>query len=163
MPGTREEKVSLIKERQAEIEKLHDAVVGHMKRWSDLEIALSTLLYEILNLESQIAYVIYFTPEGFDSRLKIVDHTLKQFMVENPACGIIQESWERINKELGISRRIRNGVAHGSTIILGIRNQYYVRHCPPWLRCKPGSKYSSKRIHSRIISYRDHRWVQSTY
>jgi hypothetical protein len=105
-----------------------------MKRWSNLEIALSRLLHKILNVRppsSQLAYAIYFTPDGFETRMRIIDHVLKQFLHENPACRDIDEGWSHIYKELGMARKLRNGVAHGCALILEIRGKQYVMHCPP--------------------------------
>lgn len=119
---------------ESEIKNLHNAVLVWMQRWSDVEIAMSTLLYETLHIlprSSQISYAIYFSPDGFDARMKIVDHVIRQFIQENTACNNLQDHWDDIKHGLGSARRIRNGVAHGSAIMLNIRGKSYVRHCPP--------------------------------
>jgi hypothetical protein len=119
---------------ERELRELDAVVLHHMKLWSELETALSTLFYEILHTEprsSLIPYVIYYSPEGFDAREKIVDKTLRQFLRENPKSSAIEPHWDRIHDELNKAREMRNKIAHGAPLILGIRGKNYVRHSPP--------------------------------
>jgi hypothetical protein len=118
-----------------EISQLHEAILIHMKNWSRLELSLSTLMFALLSTkgpnQSHIPYVIYYSPDGFDARQKIVDRVIRQFILENTACIPIAPHWNTINEQLGDARQIRNKVAHGAPLILCIRGKDYVRHCPP--------------------------------
>lgn len=119
---------------ESELRELDLAVVHYMKVWAHLEVALSALLYEILHMEprsSHIPYVIYYTPPGFDSRLKIVDKVLRRFIQENPTIITIEPYWKKIQGWLKQAKDIRNQVAHGAPLIIGRDGQNYVRHAPP--------------------------------
>jgi len=136
-PPTKEEIQSSRREHESnerELKELDAAVVHHMKLWSHLETALSALLYEILHIQprsSLIPYVIYYSPDGFDARQKIVVRVLQRFIRENPKCVVLKRHWETINNELQKAKDIRNKVAHGAPLILGIRGNKYIRHSPP--------------------------------
>lgn len=122
------------KSNERELRELDDAILVHMKVWSKLETALSALFYETLHTEprsSHIPYVIYYSPDGFDARQKIVDKVLRQFFQENPESAVIEPHWEVITKEVERSRKMRNNIAHGAPLILNIREKNYVRHSPP--------------------------------
>ena len=119
---------------ERELRELDSVIVHHMKLWSQLETALSALFYEILHIEprsSHIPYVIYYSPDGFDAREKIVDKAFRQFLRENPQSSVIEPHWDIIHDELNKAREMRNKIAHGAPLILGIRGETYVRHSPP--------------------------------
>lgn len=136
-PPSREELKALHREYESnerELKELDAAILVHMKMWSELETALSALLYETLHIEprsSHIPYVIYYSPDGFDARQKVVDKVLRQSSQENPKSNVIEPHWEVIVKELDRARKMRNNIAHGAPLILGIRGKNYVRHSPP--------------------------------
>jgi hypothetical protein len=83
-PPSREEIKALHREYESnerELRELDNAILVHMKAWAELETALSALFYETLHIEprsSRIPYVIYYSPDGFDARQKIVDKVLRQ-------------------------------------------------------------------------------------
>ncbi|MEQ1628410.1 MAG: hypothetical protein ABL965_13525 [Nitrospira sp.] len=136
-PPSREEIKALHREHEyneRELRELDAAILIHMKVWSELETALSALFYETLHPEprsSRIPYVIYYSPDGFDARQKVVDKVLRQFFQENPQSAVIEPHWEVITKEIDRSRKMRNNIAHGAPLTLNIRGKNYVRHSPP--------------------------------
>ena len=136
-PLSAEDAKALQREYEAindELAKLNKAILVHMKVWAELEVALSALLYATLQIKpatSKIAYVIYYSPDGFDSRHKIVDRVLRQLILENPTITSIEPHWDTIDKELGKARKIRNQIAHGAPLILLIREKRYARLSPP--------------------------------
>ena len=127
-------KHTTMKSADQEVVQLHESIITHMKNWSRLETSLSKLLYDIIRIKprsSKIPYVIYYSPDGFDARQKIVDRAFRQFIKETPTSSGIENDWNKIDTELTLAKAIRNKVAHGAPLILGIRGKYYVRHSPP--------------------------------
>jgi hypothetical protein len=117
----------------AEVKKLQLAVFNHMKIWSVLEFSLSSLFKRMLNLPeiSAIPFAIYYSPDGFDSRQKIVNSALLQLIEEQKELAFLKEHWDKIMHELNDVRRIRNVIAHGALHVLKIEDKTHVTHCAP--------------------------------
>jgi hypothetical protein len=123
----------LRRKHQAELEKLMASVVSHMVEWSRLEMSMSMLFHETLRINngnSNISYAIFFTPDGFDSRQKLLNRAMCQFLTENNL-NTLSKPWIRINSQLNKSRAMRNKIAHGAPLILNIKGEEYVRLAPP--------------------------------
>lgn len=122
-------------EIKAESESLSENLVAHRNLWDKLELALSTLLFHVLHVEpgtSNLAYAVYFTPDGFRARQEIVHRAMTLWSEENTHLGIdLLAYWNRINSRLRQARNVRNTVAHGSVQLLAIRGTRYVRLVPP--------------------------------
>jgi len=109
--------------------ELRKAIIAHLIRWSELEIALSALLYIILHIEpvsSQIAYAIYYSLTGFDARRMMIAKVIDQFVLENPKLNDILLFWGSINVALSDARKIRNVVAHGSPLRISHHKKTHV-------------------------------------
>jgi hypothetical protein len=120
--------------QSAEFHELRNLMLNHFHVWSQLEMALSALLYVLLNIQpksSHIAYAIYYSPSGFEARRKIIDDAVIQFIKENPDIESLRNHWNDINRYLGLARNKRNIVAHGSPLKLTIRGKNYIRLAPP--------------------------------
>lgn len=113
---------------------LRDYMVTFSDSWSQMEIALSCLLYKVLNIKpksSHLAYAIYYSPSSFDARSQLIDKTLRLFIDENPETNDIIKPWTQLINDIRKIRNIRNRVAHGSPLNLHIRGKAYARIAPP--------------------------------
>ena len=114
--------------------ELRNAIWAFNQRFSELEIALSTLLYEAIHAEprsSKIAYAVYYSPDGFHGRIALVDNVIKQLIFENGGLSDLTEQWNILFKNFGGVRKMRNTLAHGTPITLLIRGRNHVRLTSP--------------------------------
>ncbi len=117
-----------------EHEDLRNAIWIFNQSFSELEIALSALLYEALNIQprsSHLAYAIYYSPNGFDARADIVANVIQQLVSENPALADLQPVWADLFKGLRGPRIMRNKIAHATPITLSIHGKSHVRLTAP--------------------------------
>jgi len=109
-----------------EIPQLQTFVHRHSQAWTELETALSALLYVSLNIQpksSHIAYAVYYGLNGFNARQTVVNNTIIQLMDENKDLEPLRDPWAKIDKKLEDARRRRNTIVHGTvqTLIYGSR------------------------------------------
>ncbi len=120
-----------------EHEKIRNSISLFNTSFSELEIALSALLYQILNiLNSRVAYAIYFSPTSFEARCEIVDNALREVIAENAELrnteqNNLQPLWDRIFKHVNNARKIRNTIAHGNPQTLVINGKSHARLAAP--------------------------------
>lgn len=137
-PSTREEAEKLQKEYEtldAEYQTSNNAALALYRGWSELELALSGLLYEVLHLPnkgSRLANVIYFSPTSLDARTTLVNNAVLQ-LIEEDEKGLsdLRPLWAEVFTKMGPERKTRNAVAHGSPVALNIRGKKYVRWTSP--------------------------------
>jgi hypothetical protein len=118
------------------VRKEHDEIQQAIWRFnglfSQLETALSCLLYAAIHQpKTQIAYAIYFSPNGFDARREIVDNAVQQIVSENERLKPLLPLWAIINDKTTGPRNTRNKIAHGMPGTLIIRNKKHVRLTSP--------------------------------
>ncbi len=114
--------------------ELNNAILAHQRAWVELEIALSALLYEVLNVEprsSLIAYALYYSPTSIEARTELVHNALNQLITENPGLAPLAPLWLLLYKKIGRARTTRNAVAHGTPHILSINGKNYARLTSP--------------------------------
>lgn len=112
-----------------------DAAILHfLKCWSDLETALSALLYEALDIRprtSRVAYAIYYSMPGFDARLKLLTEVFDQLATENPELSELPPLWQSIRDRLTAFKDVRHIVAHGAPVILAVAGRNALRLTSP--------------------------------
>lgn len=124
-------------ELNAESAKLNETIRYFDRCFSELETALSALLYAIMNKpRSHLAYALYFSPDGFHARVGLVHNAVEQFVFEAakaPADDIhaVDRLWPLIRQRINKSQQTRNKLAHGVTQILHIRGKRHVVHVSP--------------------------------
>lgn len=124
-------------QEQQEMAKLAERVTTFSKHFADLENSLASLLHKILffhepHYESRVAHAIYFSPEGFGLRRKLVNDAVTEWFTEHPIGSYdYLDLWKAINTKLGTIKKTRDLLAHGSIEGLIIREAYYVRFVPP--------------------------------
>lgn len=118
-----------------EHKSLRDLMVSFSITFSELEMALGNLLYEILNIQpksSHIGHAIYYTPTSFEARRDIVNSALIQLIKENEKLADVKTHsdviFDKINQ---LNRKRRNPIAHGSPITLNINGKVYARITSP--------------------------------
>ena len=114
--------------------ELRNAIWAFNRWFSELEIALSALLYEAMHAEprsSKIAYAAYYSPDGFHGRIVLVDNVIKQLIFENDALSDLAEQWNLLFKNFSGVQKMRNSLAHGTPITLAIRGRNHVRLTAP--------------------------------
>ncbi len=123
------ERIRLDKEHE-EIRKFN---VAFALRFSELELALGNLLYEIIHRpESRLAHAIYYSPTSFHARCEIVSNSVTQIADENKKeLEKLNDHWETIDEQLGKCRTVRNLVAHASQITSTYLGKRYARLAPP--------------------------------
>lgn len=136
-PQTEEE----IKHSQKEYERLEkehkslkSAIWIFNQTFSELEIALSAMLYQAINVQpksSRVAYAIYFSPESFGARTAIVDNVVKQISDENPKLSRLCDLWGEVLKKISGPQGTRNKIAHGVPMTVAIRNRSHARLTAP--------------------------------
>ncbi|MGH8717853.1 MAG: hypothetical protein ACREV0_02765 [Burkholderiales bacterium] len=110
---------------EEDIRKLGQLMLSHFHEISSLELALSGLLQQTLNIQGaalNVARAIYFSIPGFDQRCITVGKALQQFVEDHLNADrkryAEMESliglWSRIGERLKDVRGVRNVVAHGS-------------------------------------------------
>lgn len=117
-----------------EHERLRGAILAHQQVWVELEIAMSTLLYEVLRLEprsSHIAYALYYSPTSIEARTELVHNALCQLIAENTGLVVIEPLWALTYKKIGRARAIRNAVAHGMPLTLSVNGKNHARLTSP--------------------------------
>jgi hypothetical protein len=125
------------KEHQAIAEdraQMDAAVLHFLKCWSNLETALSALLYEALNIHprtSRVAYAIYYSAPGFDARLKLLSEVFDQLATENPELRELPAIWQSVRNRLLAFKNIRHTVAHGAPVILAVEGRNTLRLTSP--------------------------------
>jgi len=107
-----------------ELPQLQALVQQHSQAWTELETALSALLYMTLNIQpksSHIAYAIYYGLNGFDARQTVVNNAIIQLMDENKDLEPMRDLWTKLDKKLQDARGKRNTIVHGivQTLIYG--------------------------------------------
>lgn len=136
-PPTEEKQRQLLQdEERIESERLdlQRAVWAFNQQFSQLEIALSALLYEAINVNpksSHLAYAVYYSPDGFRGRYQLVDNVIKQLIHENDVLSDLGPLWNQIVNSFVSIGRTRNKLAHGMPITLAIRGKNYVRFTDP--------------------------------
>jgi hypothetical protein len=101
----------MMAEREAldrEHEELRGASLAHQRAWAELELALSTLLYEVLRLEphsSRVAYALYCSPTGFEARTQLLHNALSQLIVENAGLAPLVPLWTRTHRKIDQSAK----------------------------------------------------------
>lgn len=137
-PLTRKEAEKPQKEHEAldaEYQTSNNAALALYRGWSELELALSGLLYEVLHLPnkgSRLANVIYFSPTSLGARTTLVNNAVLQLIEEDEkGLGNLLPLWTEVIKRMRPERETRNAVAHGSPITLHIRGKKYVRWTSP--------------------------------
>ncbi len=120
---------------QREHATLNNAVLAVYRGWSELELALSGLVYEVLHLPnkgSRLPNVIYFSPTSLDARTTLVSHVVLQLIEEDEkGLGDLRALWAKVSKKMKTARETRNAVAHGAPVLLHIRGKKYVRWTSP--------------------------------
>jgi DNA-directed RNA polymerase subunit L len=130
----RQRNAQMQKQVEDEHEAIRNAVAAFNQRFSELEIALSALLYECINVKdrnSKVAYAVYYSPTSFDARCDIVENVVKQLAIENKPLAKLTDLWTDVEGELNKVRRLRNAVAHSSPNTLGIRGKNHARMTAP--------------------------------
>jgi len=105
------------KRTEQEILELQHLVLQHIQAWTELETALSALLYAALNIQpssSLIAYAIYHSLTGFDARLNVVNNVIIQLLDENSELELLREHWPKLNTKIDAAKKGRNTVAHST-------------------------------------------------
>lgn len=109
---------------EREIPQLLTLVQRHNQAWTELETALSALLYTALNIQpksSHIPYAIYYGLPGFGMRQTVVRNTIKQLIEENKDLELLRNPWTKIDNNLNGARVSRNAIVHGTvqTLVYG--------------------------------------------
>ena len=110
---------------ERETTRLQKLMLGHFQEMAELELALSGLLQQILNLQGaaqNVARAIYFSIPGFEQRCTTVTRALQQFVADHLCTDRKKYAdlesliglWSRIGRRLKDVRGVRNVVAHGS-------------------------------------------------
>ena len=125
-----------IRANNERLEKEHEKIRHNISLFnaifSQLEIAQSALLYQILNIHnSKVAYAIYFSPTSFEARCEIVGNALREVIAENAELNDLQSLWERVFKHVNNARKIRNTIAHGNPQTLVINGKSHARLTAP--------------------------------
>jgi hypothetical protein len=102
----------------AEIQRAKNAVADATFAWGTLESSLATLLSAILQrtLQDAIASAIYFAPNNFETRFKIIDCVLRERLHKNKLEKPFIATWGEILNTLNRLKDTRNKIAHGSLI-----------------------------------------------
>jgi hypothetical protein len=153
-PLTRKETNELRKEHEAldaEYQSSNNAALAIYRGWSELELALSGLLYEVLHLPtkgSRLANVIYFSPTSLGARTTLVNDAVLQLIEEDEkGLGDLRPLWAEVFKQMRPERETRNAVAYGSPITLSVRGKNYVRWTsPPFDHIRVGRPISKNKI-----------------
>lgn len=117
---------------EREHESIRNAVWAFNAAFSELEITFSTLLYSAINLpNSQVAYAIYYSPAGFDTRKSLVNDIIKQIIQENQKLEPLSEMWPRLYSKIDSIRKMRNDLAHGHPITISINGKNHARLTAP--------------------------------
>ncbi|MEL3890291.1 hypothetical protein V6B08_08445 [Ferrovibrio sp. MS7] len=112
--------------------QLRNAIWAFNATFNEMELALSALLYSALDIKhSQVAYAIYYSPNGFDARTEIVDNVIKQLINENPRIADLSPLWSKLYEDFRSTRKMRNNIAHGMPVTLTIRGRNHARLCSP--------------------------------
>jgi uncharacterized protein with HEPN domain len=115
-----------------EHEALRNSIWAFNATFSELEVALSALLYEALHIpKSKVAYAIYHSPNGFDARTEIVDNVIQQLVLENERLKDLQPHWSALYDDFRGTRIMRNRLAHGFPVTLAIRGKNHARLTSP--------------------------------
>lgn len=122
------------KKLEQEHEKLRNALELFRTRFSELEIALSTLLYEVLHLNnrnSKVPYALYYSPTSFHARVELVENAVVQLSLENDELKQLPKLWETISRKLHQARNVRNAISHAAPNTLVINNKRHARMTSP--------------------------------
>ncbi len=125
------------KEHQAIAEdraRMDAAILQFLKCWSSLETALSSLLYEALDIRprtSRLAYAIYYSAPGFDARLRLLSEVFDQLALENAELTDFPPIWQAVRHRLIAFRDVRHVVAHGAPVILAVEGKNALRLTSP--------------------------------
>jgi hypothetical protein len=101
--------------------------------FNELEIALSALLYAILNAKGRVAYAVYYSVNSFEARSDLVGNALIQVASENEKLAALLDKrcWPFLVTRIRRVRNVRNAIAHGTAQRIYIGRKGYVRHMPP--------------------------------
>jgi hypothetical protein len=140
-PRTREELEQFRKKNEeldAEYRELQSAILALARAWSQLELALSNLLYELLNLPSKasrLAHTVYFSPTSLDARMTMVGNLVARYVEENkavPELSGLMPLWDNMDEpHFKSARTVRNAMAHGCAQKFQWRGEMYVRLMSP--------------------------------
>jgi hypothetical protein len=121
--------------------QLQYLMLNHFQRWAELELALSGLLQEILNIQpvgNALARAMYFSLGGFEQRVNMLTAVIKQFINEHAHSdknsSLLRECislWAKICEEIKSAKRDRNTVAHGSILDLPHGGKRHLRVTSP--------------------------------
>ena len=105
-PLTRKEAKELRKQHEAldaEYQSSNNATLALYRGWSELELTLSGLLYEVLHLPtkgSRLANVIYFSPTSLGARTTLVNDAVLQLIEEDEkGLGDLRPLWAEVFKQ----------------------------------------------------------------
>lgn len=120
------------KRLENEHQALRNAIWAFNAAFNELEIALSALLHEMLHIPGgQVAYAIYYSPNGFSARTEIVANVIQQMTMENQRLKDLLPLWSALYKDFRGTRETRNAIAHGMPITLAIRGKNHARLTSP--------------------------------
>jgi hypothetical protein len=153
-PLKREEAEKLRKEHEtldAEYQASNNAALARYRGWSELELAFSGLLYEVLhhpNKGSRLANVIYFSPTRLGARTTLVNDAVLQLIEEDEkVLGDLRTLWAEVFTNMRPERETKSAVAHGSRVSLSVRGKNYVRWTsPPFDHMRVGRPISKGEI-----------------
>jgi hypothetical protein len=126
-PPLTEEEITKIQKQndlnREEYIKLGQLTLKFSDHWHNLELALCGLLYATLNINpkhSIISHAVYFTPPGFDGRIKIVKNAVNQLIAENIALSGLIKPFKKLCERLQKIKDVRNEIAHGHIYQLNV-------------------------------------------
>ncbi|NKE71906.1 hypothetical protein [Candidatus Manganitrophus noduliformans] len=133
-----------------ENKRLWNATAAITFAWANIENSMIMLLEKILNENrtSSVSYAsaIYFAPSNIETRFKIVDRALEEFIYHHGLVGLADE-WKACLKTLDNLKRTRNKVAHGHISSIHKNGKTYYRLTSPLFNMQEArATYKNKQI-----------------
>jgi|GEM_PF-5423742 len=134
---------------------MRGAIADLLCSWATLENFLAFLLSMMTAQEGtpgwQVGLAIYFAPNNFETRIKIVDTALKEWFRGAKGEQKALSTWTTISNAINRLKNTRNSVAHGTTHIHGKGSskgggRTYVRLSAPMLDINRHRKHRKHNI-----------------
>jgi hypothetical protein len=120
MADSSDSEAARAEQHRAKMDKEYRAIIGAIgdatTSWSMLENNLATIFsymaFEVFH--SDIAGLVFYSPNSFDARFRLVDDLMMYRFAE--AQPEIHKLWTKIKGKIQSKQRTRNAIAHGSLV-----------------------------------------------